>query len=142
MIDLLDILAGRAVETNPATYYAERPVGMLTPTSTADLFTLGNGGVPIDYETLDPMSYQLRNLFGDVTDSKGKVLAIKTRDQNDYRIGGYVATQDGSLYVIDAMTVDTSAASKQAMRFIPVPLETVYIIRLIEVENIGRVRRG
>lgn len=142
MLDILDILNGRASDTNPATYYERRPDGLFTPQTTADLFSLENNGVPIDYETLDPMSYQLRNLFGDVTDSKGKMLAIKTRDQIDYKIGGYIATQDGSLYVIDAVTVDTSAASKQAMRFIPIPLETVYIIRLFEVENTNRVRRG
>jgi hypothetical protein len=142
MIDLLDILAGRAAETNPATYYESRPNGLFTPNSTLDLFSLENDGVPIDYETLDPMSYQLRTLFGDVTDKKGKMLAIKTRDQQNYVVDGYIATQDGSLYVIDAVTVDTSAASKQAMRFIPVPLETVYILRLFEVENTNRTRRG
>lgn len=142
MIDLLDILAGRASETNPATYYDSKPDGMYLPNGTADLFSLENNGVPMDYETLDPMSYQLRTLFGDVTDRTGKMLAIKTRDQIAYKVGGYIATQDGSLYVIDAVTVDTTAAAKQAMRFIPVPLETVYVIRLFEVENINRVRGG
>lgn len=141
MLDILDILVGRAAETNPATYYPERPSGAFMGQD-VDLFSLENNGVPIDYETLDPMSYQLRNLFGEITDSKGKVMAIKTRDQINYKIGGYIATQDGSLYVIDAVTVDTTAASKQAMRFIPIPLETVYIIRMYEVENINRVRRG
>ena len=129
MIDLLDILAGRASETNPATYYADR-------------LSIDLDGVPFDYEILDPMSYQLRNLFGDITDRTGKMIALKTRDAIDFRVGGYVVTEDDSLYTVDAVTVDTSASNKQVMRFIPVPLETVRIVRLMEVEHLNRVRRG
>ena len=128
MIDLLDILAGRASETNPATYYADR-------------LSIDLDGLPFDYEVLDPMSYQLRNLFGDVTDRKGKMLAIKTRDAVDFAVGGYVVTEDDSLYTVHAVTVDSSASNKQVMRFIPVPLETVRIVRLMEVEHLNRVRR-
>lgn len=142
MIDLLDILAGRASETNPATYYDNRPDGMYTATGAADLFSLDNGGTPFDYEIIDPTSYQLRSLFGDVTDRTGRQMAIKTRDAVDFRVGGFVATDDDILYTVDAVTVDTSASNKQVMRFIPVPLESVRIVRLVEVENLNRVRRG
>ena len=129
MIDLLDILAGRASETNPATYYNDR-------------HSIDLDGVPFDYEILDPMSYQLRNLFGDITDRAGKMIALKTRDAIDFRVGGYVVTEDDSCYTVDAVTVDTTASNKQVMRFIPVPLETVRIVRLMEVEHLNRVRRG
>lgn len=138
MLDILDLLSGRAAQTLPATYYAKRPETVLFPTTEADLYKLDHGGQPIDVEILDPRSYSLRSLFADITDTGG-YLAVKTRDQICYKIGGYIATQDAKLYIIDAVTVDTSAASKQAMRFNPIPLGTEYILRLMEVENERRV---
>ena len=140
MLDILDVLAGRATETNPATYYPFRPDTLKHASAQNDPFGDEYYGVPIDYEIVDPMSYQLRKLFADITDRKGKMMVIKTRDQEEYKIGGYIETQDGSLYVIDAVTIDTNEASKHAMRFLPIPLESAYIIRLFEVENLKRIR--
>ena len=134
MIDILDILSGRASQTNPATYYPTKPEAILYVTQPEELYLLDHGGLPIDVEILDPESYSLRQLFSDVTD-KGRYTAVKTRDQNDYKIGGYIAMADGTLYIIDVVTVDKSSASKQAMRFNPLPLGTEFILRLIEVEN-------
>ena len=138
MFDILDIVMGRAEQTNPATYYPKKPDALLYVTGEKDLYSLGNGGMPFDFEMLDPASYAMRQLFSDVTDTSG-YLAVKTVDQLSYRVGGYVATADAKLYIIDAVTVDVSSASKQAMRFNPIPLGTTYILRMMEVENERRV---
>ncbi|MBR3680618.1 MAG: hypothetical protein IKL79_01280 [Clostridia bacterium] len=138
MLDILDILNGRAAETNPATYYPRKPEAVIFPTNEKELYALDAEAMPIDVEILDPTSYALRSLFSDITDTSG-YLAVKTRDQVPFRVGGFIATADTRLYIIDAVTVDTSSASKQAMRFNPIPLGTTYILRLMEVENERRL---
>lgn len=133
-MDLLDILQGRAAQTNPGTYYEKLPEALPFFTNAADLYK-DAAGTPIDYEYVDPTEYHYKSLLGNMIDKDGATTTIKTRDALEYRVGGYIVLADGGLYAIISVTRDTSAASKQAMRFSSIPLDTEYVIRLVQVEN-------
>ena len=130
MLDLIDILQGRFNQTNPGLYYEKRP----RPQSSQDLNN-SSVGQPLDYEVINPYEYHYRSLLGNMTDTKSITTAIKTKDQYDYRVGGFIVLSDGRTCQIDAVTVDTGNTKKQARRVFPIPLGTEYVIRLIEVDN-------
>lgn len=134
MLDLLDILQGRATQTNPGEYYERLPEAITFPTTEADLYNEAVS-VAIDYEHVDPTEYHYRSLLGNLIDKDGATTTIKTRDNLDYKVGGYIVFSDGGLYAIISVTRDVSSASKQAMRFNAVPLDTEFVIRLVQVEN-------
>ena len=117
MLDLMDILEGRFEQTYPGTYYVKKPRAVL------------------NYEFIDPTSYHYRSILGNMTDTTSIICAIKTKDNYDYKIGGYIVLSDGRLCTINAVTQDTSKTAKQARRMFPIPLGTEFIIRLIEVDN-------
>lgn len=134
MLDLLDILQGRAAQTNPGEYYERLPEDIAYPTSEIDLYN-DVAGVAIDYEHVDPTEYHYRSLLGNLIDKDGATATIKTRDSLDYKVGGYIVLSDGGLYAIVSVTRDVSSAAKQAMRFNAVPLDTEFVLRLVQVEN-------
>lgn len=131
MLDLMDILEGRFEQTCPGTYYVKKPRAVLNYESAQD----GVEGKPLDYEFIDPTSYHYRSILGNMTDTTSIICAIKTKDNYDYKIGGYIVLSDGRLCTINAVTQDTSKTAKQARRMFPIPLGTEFIIRLIEVDN-------
>ena len=134
MLDILDILEGRAEQTAPGTYYPDAPDSILYPTSAAQLGEKSTG-YPIDYEYVDPASWSYRTLFSSIMDGASSVIGIKTRDQFDYKVGGYIVLTDGSLCQITAFSKDVRAAQKGALRYGAAPIGTEYVLRLVSVDN-------
>lgn len=134
MLDLMDILKGRFNQTNPGTYYEKLPVTIIANATATDLYEQ-QSGIAIDYEELDPTSWTFKNLIGNISDKKAATAAIKTKDALDYKPSEYIVLADGRLCQIVSVSRDISSSPKEALRLFSVPLDTEYIIRLIEVPN-------
>lgn len=95
-----------------------------------------DGGQRFTYEYLDPLSHTYRKLFGNIqsTDGNGE-LAIRTGTRLPYKQGAYIKTQDGKFFQIIQMQEDFSAAKKQAMRILPIPVSVQYVIRMVQIED-------
>lgn len=94
------------------------------------------GGARFTYEYVDPLSHTYRKLFGNIQSTQGEgEVTIRTNTRLEYARGAYVKTQDGKYFQIIQMMTDFSAANKQAMRLVPVPVSVEYVIRMVEVDD-------
>lgn len=138
MLDLLDILQGRANQTIEATYFTKLPEFLDILNLTAQDLMEHEEGAPIDIEYVNPTEWHYKQIIGNLVDKDGATATVKTRDANGYR-GGYIVF-DGKMYQILSCLEDTSGASREAMRMFPVPLGTEYILRLLEIDNPWEVK--
>lgn len=123
-MDWLDIAKPSKEYTATATFYEEE---MDDPSV---------GGQTFRYAYVDPLSHTYKRLFANIqsTADDGEC-AISTVDRLPYKIGGYVKTQDGRMFMIKQVEQDFSSAPKQAMRILPVPVGTRYVIRMVRVRD-------
>ena len=119
-MDLLDILTPHSREVCRGTYYKTKPKG------TSD------AGAPFSYEYVDPTSWHYQQLFQNVKVAEATTAAIKTKSAVDWKVGGYVKTQDGRFYLIVSVQQDYNAAPRQAFRIFGQVVGTDYVIRLTE----------
>lgn len=132
-MDFLDVITGKFFQTFSGRYYPSLPrVGVVASQEDAESVVDARH---FDYEEIDPESYSYRQLLQNLIDKDGAEMTIKTTAAHDWRIGGYVALDDGKLYTILSMTRDTRAASKQAAELMPIPVGTEYVIRLVSYVN-------
>lgn len=123
-MDWLDVAKPSEKYPATATYYED------------DIDDPSIGGQSFRYDYVDPLSKTYRMLFGNIqsTDGEGEC-AIATVDKLPFTIGAYVKTQDGKYFQIKQVQQDFSSVPKQAMRILPVPVGTRYVIRMVRVEN-------
>ena len=122
-MDMLSLLQPHPEQVFSGTYYAQLPN---TPSATAATF---------DYNTIDPTSWHYQALFSQVIVAQSTSAAIKTKADLKWRVGGYIATQDGRFYEIIAVQEDFAAAPRQAFRLFSDVAGTEYVIRLSEKDN-------
>lgn len=134
MLDILDILEGRAEQTALGKYFAKFPDSILAANTVSDLFNIVDG-YPLDYEYVDPASWSYRALFSSIMDGVSSVIGIKTRDHFDYKIGGFILLTDGTIGQITAITKDVRSAQKEALRHSANPLGEEFVMRLVTVDN-------
>jgi hypothetical protein len=92
-------------------------------------------GIPFDYETLDPTEWHYKQLLQNLIDTEAASVTIKTKTALDWRNNGFIVTMDGRLYRIISVTEDIRATSVEARAIFAVPVGTVYLLRLIEIDN-------
>lgn len=121
--DALDILMPRSSFTAAGEFWTERP-------DSADM-----GGMPFNYEYVDPASRAYRKLFANLQSFEAGEVAIRTNDILPWSAKGYFMTADGELYRIVDVQKDYSSVPKQALRLFGTPLLTEYVIRGVNVPN-------
>lgn len=124
IVDALDILNPREKFSAEGTYWDSRPDSVAQ-----------SGSKKFNYEFVSPYSKSYRVAFGNMQNFEAGETAIRTNDDVGYKNGGFVMLQDGKLYTIIQITTDYQAASKQALRFLGVPLGTEFILRMVNVPN-------
>lgn len=122
--DALDILNPRERFSAEGTYWDTRP----------DSAAQG-GSKKFNYEFVSPYSKTYRVAFGNMQTFEAGETTVRTNDDVGFQNGGFVMLQNGQLYTILQVATDFQAASKQALRFLGVPLGTEYILRMVNVEN-------
>lgn len=123
-MDWLDVAKPSKEYTATATYYED------------DIDDPSIGGQSFRYNYVDPLSKTYRMLFENIqsTDGEGEC-TIATVDKLPFSLGAYVKTQDGKYYQIKQALTDFSDAPKQALRILPIPVGTRYVIRMVRVDN-------
>lgn len=122
-MDLLDILRLKDTEYLTGTYYARQP---LSPE---------DSGVEFSYEQLNPKSKTYAKLINNL-EEPSSVTAIRTDDDCGFEINGYIATQDGELWIVQEVLKNVqNDNTKEALRLLTETVQTEYVIRLLKVEN-------
>lgn len=122
-MDVLSILIPHSEQVCTGTYYEK------LPNSPAD------NGVSFDYENIDMTEWHYQQLFANVPVKNATSAAIKTKEPKEWKVGSYIATQDGRFYSIIAVQQDFKKASDQAFRFLSLVPGVEYVIRLTQKEN-------
>lgn len=120
--DTLDVMNPKTRFTATASYYKETFDDPL------------DGAQQFNYEYVNPYSNTYRRLFANIQISAGEV-AIRTTDQLNFIVGGFVITQDGQAFSILQVEKDYQAANKQVMRLFGTPVSTEYVLRLTSGDN-------
>ena len=123
MIDLLDIFDGRYEKTFVGTHYPKMP-------------TEDTNGVKFDYEYIDMQTRQYQMMFANVSANEAITTAIKTKDVRGWKIGEYIALQDGTFYTIIQIQKDNQSGNKEQGRYLAQLTGVEYIVRLQEHDNI------
>lgn len=122
--DSLDLFTPRGRYTATGSYYKE----------TFD--SPEEGAQKFNYEYVDPLSRSYRRLFGNIQSFEAGETAIRTNDQLDYKVGGVVVTQDGTIFLIQQVAKDFQDAPKQVLRLFGTPVSVSYVLRLsIDEDN-------
>ena len=122
-MDLLNVLMPREREVCTGTYYERMP----THPSEA--------GVSFDYEPIDTTEWHYQQLFANVPVKDATSAAFKTLAAMNWKVGSYVATQDGHFYSIIAVQKDYKSASDQAFRHLALVPGVHFVVRMTEKEN-------
>lgn len=123
MSDLLDLLVVKDEEVLTGTYYSRRPQTPL------------DNGIKFAYDIVD----EPRSAYNNILNTLNTVQSfqtIKTNDLCGFEIKGYCVTQEGGLWqIMEIVKRLVTPNSKQALRTIRKSIETVYELRMIEVDN-------
>lgn len=123
-MSLLDFLKDKSEEYLSANYYPTLP---RTPNLAQPR--------PFNYGIVNESDKSYAKLL-DQLQTTMKTMTIHTDDNRGFKIDGYVATQDGSLWVIAGLVESlVNENTKQALRFAKKTIQTRYILRLIGVDN-------
>ncbi len=121
--DFLDLLSIKTEEVLKGTYYDRRP---LTPM---------DYGIKFAYDIMDEPRSSYGNLIN-VLNTTISYQTIKTNDLCGFKVKGYCATQEGGLWQIQEIEEHlVSKKNKQSLRLVTKSIETVYILRMIKVDN-------
>ena len=121
--DALDILNPKERFSGDGTYWDNRPD------------STDEGGKKFSFEYVSPHSKSYRVAFGNMQNFENGETAIRSNDEVGFKNGGFIMLQSGQLYTIIEVSTDYQAASKEALRFLGVPLGTEYLVRMVSVEN-------
>ncbi len=98
--------------------------------------TEDTNGVKFDYEYIDMQTRQYQMMFANVSANEAITTAIKTKDVRGWKIGEYIALQDGTFYTIIQIQKDNQSGNKEQGRYLAQLTGVEYIVRLQEHDNI------
>ena len=133
-MDFLDILEGHYYKTHTGRYYEKLPEAITYATTVEALYEL-EGGMDFDYEYINPTEWRYKQLISNLTQSDAADAAIKTCEAIDWRVKGFILLDTGRVCQIISVQEDVSAASREAARYMPLPVGTEYVMRLVEVDT-------
>ncbi len=119
----LEMLAGKSDEFMTGYYYARRP-------SSGD-----DGAQRFSYSRLDPYYRSYDVEFGQMRIDKS-TYSLKTKTPLEWKVNGYVSTQDGEFFQITEIITDgQTRENEEALRLFKKALGREYTIRLLRVDN-------
>ena len=119
----LEMLAGKSDEFMTGCYYARRP-------SSGD-----DGAQRFSYSRLDPYYRSYDVEFGQMRIDKS-TYSLKTKTPLEWKVNGYVSTQDGEFFQITEIITDgQTRENEEALRLFKKALGREYTIRLLRVDN-------
>lgn len=122
MKDILNLLNPKSKFPCEGKYYKERPISP------------DNGAAMFNYSYVSTYSNTYRRLFANIQGVEGQTV-IRTDDQFNFKVHGYIVTQDGKTFEILQVEKDYQAAQQQAMRLFGTPVSTEYVLRLMKIDN-------
>lgn len=123
MYDVLDLLRGQSDYPFSGRYYAKLPSGY------------SNEHIPFEYDVVTNAERHYQKLFSNIVNSDGRTMTIRTCGDIGYRIGEYVALQDGFLYKITEIQINYERMNKQAFRFFDAVPGQEMVLRVMQVDN-------
>ena len=121
---LLEFLKDKSEEVLTANYYPTLP---RTPNLAQPK--------PFSYGIVNESDKSYAKLLSEVQTTL-KTMTIHTDDNNGYKVDGYVATQDGSLWAITGIVESlVNENTKQALRLVKKTIQTRYVLRLVGIDN-------
>ena len=121
--DLLNFLIPQSDEVLKGTYYSKLPK------------TPNDNGVEFRYDIVDESDRSYSKILDNLR-AEQALQTIKTNDVCDFKIKGYIATQEGDFWQITGIIKRlVLKESKHALRLMKETASTEYVIRLIGVEN-------
>lgn len=121
MLDLMDILTGKAEKVCTGKYYENEPEE--------------SEAISFAYEYMDFNSRTYKMLINRLYAGQACDASIKTNANINFKIDSFIRLQDGNIYTIISVDKDMQSASKQAYRYFIQPAGIEKIIRLTQVEN-------
>lgn len=119
----LEMLSGKSDEFMTGYYYARRP-------SSGD-----DGAQRFSYSRLDPYYRSYDVEFGQMRIDKS-TYSLKTKTPLEWKVNGYVSTQDGEFFQITEIITDgQTRENEEALRLFKKALGREYTIRLLRVDN-------
>lgn len=121
--DILDFFKAKEDEPLKGTYYEHKP------------FTPDDVGVRFSYDIIDEPNTAYANILNTLN-TELRTQTIKTNDACGFKVNGYCVTQEGGLWQIASVIERlVSHNNKQALRIQTRTIDTVYVVRLIGVNN-------
>ena len=121
-MDILDFLTEKDDDFYQGTFYPRRPK------------TTQDEGYAFNYDEVDNNSAMIENVANSL-ETTAQRYTISTVERFNFNLKGYVVTQDGNLWQIEAKQTKPYKAQKEAFRLWKNPPRTQTILRLIMVEN-------
>ena len=103
-------------------YYSRRP---LTTSDVAE---------GINYKPLDPSTRRYGSVISNLKKDE-QLFTIQTITQCKYKVGGYIVTQDGTMWQIAEIRSKADEGNVEALRLFRETAKTVHVLSLIEVDN-------
>ena len=124
-MDFLDIAQGRYYTTYTGKYFENSPF----------FSDKNNAPMIFDYEYIERDTKTYKHVIQNLTETESSDLTIKTRDQLGYKVGAHVSLEDGRMFTILQVGTDRKTSRVEAARLFSTPLDTEYILQLVEVDN-------
>lgn len=122
-MDVLDFLVKKDKETMTAFYYPKNPR------------SIEDGRIPFAYERVDHRRINFATITPNLR-SDEETYTIRTNDDCGFKIGKYVSTQDGCMWVIREIMHDEQAqGSEEALLYFKKVVDSVFTIRMVRAEN-------
>lgn len=120
---LLDFLTPKDDEYMTGYYYERRPVAP------------EDGCVKFRYSRLDPYARTFDTVLGQMRLDR-ETYSLKTRSALDWKVKGYVSTQNGLFFQITEILTDTQPkGTEETLRLFKKAPETEYTIRMVKADN-------
>lgn len=121
-MDFLDMLTNKEDMPFSGAYYNTKP-------------TFENSEFEIfDYDIVSPYNARYTRLFSNITTDE-KTMMIKTRDKLSFKNKGYIFTQDGELWKIQAHQ-NIEPEGREVLRNLKHSIQMETVLQLVGVDNV------
>lgn len=125
-MDFLDLINPSPDYYFTGYYYSRKPKPSEAPELNREIF---------HYKQINPYSRTFGVIMGTVRLDE-ETYAIKTHDDCNFKVKGYISTQDGKMWIIDQILHDEQVpGTEEALRIFKKPVQSEYLMRLLRVDN-------
>lgn len=118
MFDFLDIENVRDDNYLEGNYYKRKPK------------KVEDHAILFSYSMIDPETTEYGKIMGELRSDPART-AIRTNENCEWRVGGFISTQDGFFWEIEQVMKEVqNERNKEALRVVRQPADTGYVLRL------------